>query len=228
MMRKFALALAVVVLAGVAGRPAHATGSMTMAQLLAGGELVCGDKIFKNFTNFVTFATGGAVAPTADEILVTCIFTDTDAPGLLFQSALWNVTSGQTMDTTFEFDVYVAPGSNNFISGVEMRLAGFGISRTGNIIGTETVTGIGGAPLLASLLTDAKNGPIIDSASIPLSKAIHVVKDLALFGGSNGRASISNFQQRYKQIIPEPSSVILLGMGLTALVGYQWRRRKAS
>ncbi len=227
-MRRLAIVAAAVAVLGVFQKAQ--ADSMTLAQLLNGGELVCGDKVFKNFKSFSSFGTGGATAPSADEINVVCLNTG-DVVEIGFQSASWSVNAGQTMDTFFEFDVYVMGPA--VITEVGAAFRGFSSSGGGSVHLDEAVFGSSTFPynpFLGTIGLDTLTGPISDSLALSEGyKMLHITKDLALDARQGGRASISLFTQRFVQtVVPEPSSVVLLGMGATMLVGYGWRRRKSS
>lgn len=227
-LRRFTFAVAAV--AALATSQAAHADSKTLAELLEpGATLVCGDKIFSNFGRFSSFGTGGATAPTAEEINVVCNVLDDGSVELLFQSAKWNVGAGQTMDTFFGFQVTVDPTIGKSIERVEAALLGFSTGGTGNIHLDEAVFGSSSlSPFLGTIGLDTQEGIITDGLDIsPPRKTLYITKDLALDGGVSGRASISAFSQRFIQT-PEPSSVVLVGVGASLLLGYGWRRRKSS
>jgi hypothetical protein len=228
-LRRFTFAVAA--LAALATSQVANASSATLAELLVpGATLVCGDKIFSNFGRFNTFGTGGATAPTAAEINVSCNELADGSVELVFSSAKWNVNAGQTMDTFFGFQVDVAPGIGKSIERVEASLLGFSTSGDGNIHLDEAVFGSSSlSPFLGTIGLDT-DAPAIVTGGLnidPVRKSLYITKDLALDGGLTGRASISQFSQRFIQT-PEPSSVALVGVGATLLLGYGWRRRKSS
>lgn len=224
------LALAVVAVAALgAGQAAHAGSSFTLQQLLNGAQLQCGDKIFTNFRNFFP---SGANSPAASDITVSCQVASDGAVELFFTSGGWSVVAGETIDTTFTFDVLVTGPAA--IKRVEAGFLASSTSGTGQILLDESIYEYNPGTFPTDLIGDiglAKpNGPTFAGLDInPVRQRLTIVKDLALRGGSNGAASISVFGQRFIQtVVPEPSSVVLMGLGVTLMAGYGWRRRKGS
>ncbi|TAF11126.1 MAG: hypothetical protein EAZ77_01790 [Nostocales cyanobacterium] len=213
--------LATIAMLSTSAQAAILSGTVILSDLLAGNSYQLGDKLFDNFRAFSTIETGGANGPEADEIFVFGEIAGS-AYNLLFQSALWNVTSGQTIDTTFQYDVTVLD-PNQWIDKVDLELKTYGTNGTGFITITDRVDlldpGSGSVNLLATS-TSPFDSVIKDV--IPHQKKISVTKDIALVGGTNGMASISLINQSVHQTTPESSIVLgilaVAGMGLTVKV----------
>jgi hypothetical protein len=222
--RRLVLVAAVVAVVG-AGQAAQAGSSYTLQELLDGQSLVVGDKVFTNFRNFIGI--GGA--PSASNITVTGQIGTGGFVELFFTSAGWFVSSGQFMDTSFAFDVLVA--APNAIKRVEAALLASSTSGTGQINFDESIYEYDPSTFPTNLIGDIgltkPAGPTAGGLDLkPFRTKLTIYKDLALIGGPNGFASISVLGQRFIQtVVPEPSSVVLMGLGVTLMAGYAWRRR---
>ncbi len=213
---------------GMFSAPAQAQ-PMTMAQLLAGGSITVDDKLFFNFRGFNSFATGGAAPVNPATILVTGIFDVVDGPGLSFQSAAFFVTSGQTQDTVFFFDVLVLTPGVTAIVDNSLELIAFAVSGDGRISIAETVVDENGAFVTSKLVfLDPPAVPIIkDVKTFGPQDFLSIRKDIGLSGGASGAAFLSDFDQQFSQIvIPEPATLTMAGLGILGVVGYGWRRRR--
>lgn len=189
------------------------------------GTIVVGDKVF-DFngleSTFSSVGSGGATGPTDSQIFASGEFANTSAPGIVFQSAFWSVSNGGGIDTKFSFNVS-APGK--LIDDAALNLNTFGVRNGGAIQIAETIrdgsTVVGS--LLASNLTPTDHTFFTD-----LHQSLLVSKDVGLTSIStdagNSQAFISDFDQRFSEQ-PEPSGVILMGLGVLGMVGYRWRRR---
>jgi hypothetical protein len=237
--KKFLMCVIVAALTAISST-AHADfQSALLSDLIAGGgpngngTLIVGDKVFGNFGGFNTTVSGGALAPTAAQITVAGEFGGTSAPGIDFQSAFWSVagsaTNTQSMDTKFTFTVTSLSGQT--IGDAEMGLGGAGTRNGGTLHVGETITdGLakGGSPVGSLLVTNLlPNDHVFFDA---LHTNLFVQKDFALVAPATGSTDInsaafaSDFDQRFSEQ-PEPSSVILMGLGVLGMVGYRWRRR---
>lgn len=204
--------------------------SYSMEELLAGQTIVFGRKEFYNFRLFNSVDSGGADAPDASEVFV---FTDPASEwsldpgeGLIIQSGKWNVDPGGTIDTTFTYNVRMLPEwlqAGYRIKDVSMLLMSYDAHDGGEIHITESVTTVDNTPL-ANLLVEWPNGPILERVDFaPVSEVI-VRKDISLEGHATGRAALSTLGQYFSQVVPEPSSVVLMGVGGLGL-GLFTRRR---
>jgi hypothetical protein len=209
----------------------------TMADLLAGGSITCGDKTFSNFRNFFSNGAGGAIAPTSAEVFVNADSTNcgTDifgqpGPGLVFQSANWNVNPGQSMDTAFTFDVTVTRPLLASIGDVSMSLLSFANLNGADIHITESM--FSGVTNVGNLVVDAGLGRVSDSIKFapPGFVTLTINKDISLEGHAQGSASLSTFSQNFSEI-PEPGSLTYFGIGILGIllgsIRGRYRRRNS-
>jgi hypothetical protein len=207
-------------------------GNVTMASLLAGGSVACGDETFSGFTNFSSVASGGAGAPDATEVFVsapsTCGTTDLFA-GILFQSALWNVNSAQTMDTSFTFNVITPTGDlGDFLTGATLAFGSDGATGTGDIHVTESIYDTSNHNL-ANLLVDYQSAITSNSVTFlpPGYSELTIRKDISLEGNSAGTATLSTLTQNFTEATPEPGTVSMVGLGIIGVAVIARRRRSA-
>ena len=208
---------------------ASSSRAATMADLLSGGSITCGDKTFLNFRTFVSNAAGGADAPTSAQIFVTpdtanC-GTFNPGPGLVFQSANWNVNAGGTMDTAFTYDV-IAPGL--LMHDALLSFLSYDAQNGGEIHITESLIDSLNTSV-QNLSVDSLTGPTADSHIFSgLYSFLTVNMDVSLEGHANGNASLSTFTVNISEI-PEPTSVVMVGLGLAGvIVGARRRRSRPS
>jgi hypothetical protein len=218
MKRTFLGLMAVALLLG--GGRAKA-GSVTLADLLiAGSSLVEGDKTFFNFQNYSSDGSGGASPVNPTDILVTS-GTFGGEIGLVFQSPSFVCDLLQAQDTNFTYDVsssgpLITDGSLEFSHSDTTAVD------TGAFI-VEMVTNI--APdLQVNYFAGGGNDADHRNLVTPLT-SVHVSTGLGVRGGA-GRISVSQFQETFSQmVVPEPTTINLLGMGV-GIAGLVWRRRK--
>ncbi|AFZ59288.1 PEP-CTERM sorting domain-containing protein [Anabaena cylindrica FACHB-243] len=210
--------LATIATLSASAQAAILTGNVLLSDLLAGNSYQLGDKLFDNFRGFSTFNLGGAGGPESNEILVFGEIVD-HAYNLIFQSPLWNVTPGQAIDTTFQYDVTVLD-PDQWIDKVDLELLSYGVIGDAFITIVDRVDlldpGSGSVNLLAISVSPLDS---VIKDVLPFQKKISVTKDIALVG-NNGFASISLINQSVHQTkVPESSTLlglfVLGGIGLT-------------
>lgn len=187
------------------------------------GSIQVGDKIFTDFS----FISHGAVL--AGDMLVTPIL-DNFGYGLRFSSESMVAIGEQVNGFVLQFDVSVAPESNQLISDVHLRYNG---SNIGDGFSEVVETAID--PVTDNVIGQIQvhNPPAQLSDGYDLSVAlsrITIVKDVRITGDTGNRrlsdnqAAISWIDQSFSQI-PEPSALLLVGAGLFGAALTMRRRR---
>jgi hypothetical protein len=203
------------------------TGSATMDQLLApGAEFVNGDKVFSDFSYAMT-----GDMPTANHVNVVAITVNGNL-GLEFQGAFTDLIGGSGSDALIK---YVVTSTGGAITDAHIQ-------------GDPTIQPPGARGMLTvvdSFLPDAPNqmaisdinGMITNSDATVFAhpyQSLHVQKDIIADAGSVERAgvpSLSFVDQTYSQTstrrtpVPEPSTLVLGGLGALIGLGCAARRR---
>jgi hypothetical protein len=175
------------------------------------------------------FSDGGALAPNPDKIFIQGGKDSiTGDYGLKFNLS-WSAVFNQTINATLSFKVSVLSGYNGYIKDVRMILTGAGATGNGVVSATENVQNAGG-DVIASLSCSKQYGDggiyLADHAEFTPVREIWIrSKDISVTCGAGpGSAHISEFYQYYSQTIPEPATLVLLGLGMLNLLR---RKRKA-
>lgn len=204
------------------------TGDMITISSVPAGGLVVGDKLFSEF-EVTGIAEGGALTPNADSVHVQGgIEDDTGQYGLRFRLNC-DVGSEQSINAGINYVVSILDGHDQlFIDGANMVLSVAGATGTGVVSATETIWD---GPMttsnwLATLNTSWQVGDsdlnLRDYASFTQTKQIWARNGITITGGDNGTAKLNEMFQMYNQI-PEPATVILLGLGSFSL--FKTRKR---
>jgi hypothetical protein len=206
------------------------SSDVTFAALIADGACTISDKTFSDFTLSGT-ATGGAVALTSADVVVSIIDTTPGDPatseiGLQFNFSL-DATSGQTNDLAITYDIAVTPGNPGLaIASAELEQTS---AITGGALGGAFATVgenicLGGCPGPTEVLA-TNSFSHFDSVGFSGVQNVGIQKDINVNGGTTptSSASISIVDNTVDQTVatPEPASIVFFGtmlLGLTALI----------
>jgi hypothetical protein len=207
------------------------TDMIPISSVPAGG-LVVGDKIFSEF-DVTGIAAGGAFVPGADSVLVRGGQNDeTGDYGLQFRLA-WIVGTNQLINANIDFKVSIAPGYDPwFMEDAVLFLMTAGATGTGAVNAAELIYdssfmgnclaaldvsrefGDGGSDLI-------NQSQFVLDGELVLAKEIWAETGIIISGGTGGTAQLTEVFMLYSQV-PEPTTIILLGLGALALI----RKRK--
>lgn len=191
--------------AGVVGLPT------TLNNLLpAGSTAVVGDLTFSNFG----YSTS-TPPPTAAGVTVSPFFLPPTGPpfvetGIAFTGGFF-APPGGTADYTITYEV---TSSGAPITDAYLGITGGNNGGTGYVDVGETITTLTGAPV--ATLDAFIPGSGISTATFAPETSLLITKDIFIYGGSLG-ATVSVINQGFSTAIPEPTSMALLGIGLSGL-----------
>ena len=197
----------------------------------AGGGCFIGDKVFANF--LFTSSVTGSPAPIpliSSQVAVNTINVGASDIGFQFIFSL-AAASNQSNALSFQYTV-TAPSA---------RITSEHLSTTGNFSGTgsavvnegicigaafsgSSCAGTAGALQTFSNSTGIK---ITDAASFAPVTILGVKKDITVQGAVSGFATISGVTNTVDQLVPEPSSMLLMGTGLLLAGIFSRRGKKA-
>jgi hypothetical protein len=139
----------------------------------------------------------------------------------------WESVYPEISDTFVQFDVMVLDPTRQ-ITGVSLFAPGLSVTGNGRVRIDETVKTLDNQ-MLGDLTVATSLSQVYDATSFAGQSAVRISKDIALFAGRlpmGSSAGLSYFEQTFTQtVIPEPTSVALLGLGAGVLGIVALRRR---
>ena len=194
------------------GCGANAT-SCTLNQLFGGATITVGDKLFNNWTQVKNIKNNVNGQVQTNNIQVSGIFQDTNAPGLDFSTtnnALDFFNQG-SLELNFDFQVTVLDPKQK-INDNELKLGAF-VANAANeqpsaeineLIGTrQGLSDLGNK----SVFVRIGQQDLEDSAKFSPQQSVWVRKLIKVNAPETSTASIGNFQQRFSQTTTEPNSI---------------------
>jgi hypothetical protein len=191
---------------------------------MSGFSCTIDDKTFANFS-LVSNATGTALAIPATGITVVPVISGNEE-GFQFDAA-WTAGSNSTSDSTIGFSVANSSGAATIEDASLVQSSG-GFTGTGSATVSEglSLTQPPCSKPFTNLFTVDTSGTTVlgDQTMFTPTGLVTACKDLTVAGGTSGTASLSVIEDTFSQVVPEPSTLILFGIGL---VGFCfWMRRK--
>ena len=211
--------------------------AVPLQNLFNGGELIVDDKRFFNWNLDFQLATDPIFDPDFTLIEVLPLADEPLNPGFRIEANdQLTVTDQNFLDVSFSFNVEVTD-PRMLIKDNSLKIDDLDLVRTDIVNGdpliaiTEDVFDAAGN-LLASKLVEAdlQFEQLFDSAEFAPQKSIFVEKNILVAGLAPGDvASLISFEQRFSQtMIPEPSTLLMFGIGVFCILGYGCKRKAAT
>ena len=132
---------------------------------------------------------------------------------------------GTIVDVTIGY-IVTAPGTET-INDAYLSTTGGNFGGTGSYSVAETLVTYPGLLPITTLEASSPGTPV-DLVTFPGVKSILVSKDIFLYGGTNGE-TLSVVTQAFSSTgVPEPTSIALLGIGMTGFLAFRRLFKRAS
>ena len=183
--------------------------------------------------NWLNTYTGTGQMPLAANVNVAPVTDSLGNVGIRFTGGFTDAPDAGIQQASDAVITYKVSSLTGLLSGV--RLAGDPLVAGGTGVMSVTETFQAGiAPPqqidIHSVVNPGVNDlKLYDSATFSPTQSIEVVNKGILAYNGGGFPTLSYIDQTFaQQAVPEPGSVVLLGIGGVAALGYGWRRRKVA
>jgi hypothetical protein len=224
MTRRVMLATALVLCSVGGARAAQINLPSALPPLeVPGNFAILGNLRFSNFT-YVTAPLG---SPPPDSAVTVSNFTSVPGePGITFSGA-FAAAATQTVDYKLSFMVTTTDGTQ--LTDAYLALGGFvNFGGTGSVSIGETITNLSGTVISKVPFQISTPNQTSDTTSLlPPASTILVTKDILITGGSNGAAFSFVNQGFSSAAVPEPASLVLVGIGVGGLFSIRRFLRRA-
>jgi hypothetical protein len=211
------------------------TASYSIADINAAGGIVIGDVLFDSFS-VVPTSSVGAASPGAASILLTGVEVNGDFGFKV--NALWTASATQWINDTLTFHASLLPESvaqGQAFVGNDLYITAVGGANTlGGIASISenlfaNYPGLHGPSFAGDFVyyTSAGDQYLRDGTTFAPIANLWAVKAIGVSGGTGtrGAMTLSEFFEILHSV-PEPSTIVLLGVGAFGIAGFAWRKRK--
>jgi hypothetical protein len=179
----------------------------------AGNYAIVGNLEFSDFT--YTPTPMGAT-PTASGVTVKGFTAIPGETGITFNAGFY-AAAGTIVDYSITYKVTALSGT---ISDAYLAIAGGNFGGTGSVDVGETITKLDGTSL-GTMDAFIPGSGVSTPLTFAPQTSILVNKDIFLIGGSNG-VTVSIINQGFSSTaVPEPTSMALLGIGMTSFLAFR-------